>query len=224
MAEIVYVDEESAQANQVVRSAVASKQFTEDQVVSVIPEPTLDETVDLILTYRCKALIVDYRLSEHKADVEFNGVDLVREYQRRFDAFPCFVATSFAGQAIKERIDANIIFPKSDFLKARGNDESLNSELPFFMRVRRKIDEYESFVENSVSEFNELAATSEARELTVKEVERLIELDGVVERLGGKSTALPEHVKNESLATFGDLIEKAEALIARIKEEIGEEG
>ena len=222
MAELVYVDEQESQANQVVRSAVASGHFAEDQVAAVLPEPTLEATIESILAHHCRALIADYRLSEHMAEVEFNGAELVREYQRRFDRFPCFVATSFAEEAIQESIDTNIVFPKSDFLLAGSSGESFDTELPFFLRVRRKVDEYGSYVEATVAEFNELAEAGEQGKLTVQQVERLVELDGVVEALRGKSVAVASHLKGKPLAAIGDLIERTEALAERVRRELGE--
>ena len=223
MAELVYVDEQESQANQVVRSAVLSGHFAQDQVAALLPEPTLEATIELILAHHCKALIADYRLSEHMAEVEFNGADLVREYQLRFDRFPCFIATSFAEEAIHEQIDTNIVFPKSDFLlPGGGSAESLDTELPFFLRVRRKVDEYGSFVETTVAEFNQLAEIGEQGELTAQQAERLVELDGVVEALRGKSVAVPKHLKGEPLAAFGDLIGRAEELAERVRRELEE--
>ena len=220
MAELVYVDEQQSQGHQVMRSAVASGQFTADQVTMILPEPSLEATIESIVAHHCKALIADYQLSEHMAEVNFNGADLVREYQRRFDGFPCFVATAFAEEAIQESIDTNIIFPKSDFLRAGGAGETLDPELPFFVRVRRKVDEYESFVETTISEFNDLAAASEQGGLTVQQAERLVELDGIVERLRGKNAALPSHLKGKSLVAFGDLIDRAETLAERVRLEL----
>ena len=116
MAELVYVDEQLTQANQVLRSAVVSKQFAKNDVASVIPASTIEETIDMILEFQCKVLITDYRLSDHKADVQFSGVDLVREFLKRFERFPCFVTTSYANEAVNDVLDTNMIFPKSDFL------------------------------------------------------------------------------------------------------------
>lgn len=223
MAELVYVDEQPSQANQVVRSAVASGQFSAEQVAIVLPDTSLEGTIDLILAHHCKVLIADYRLSEHMAGINFNGVDLVKEYQRRFDRFPCFVATSFAEEAVRESVDTNIIFPKADFLRGGGASEASDSELPFFVRVRRKLEEYESFVEATVAEFNKLAKRKEDGELTDRQAGRLIMLDGVVERLGGKNAALPSDMKGRSLSAFGDLIERAEALAERVKLELEKE-
>ena len=223
MAELVYVDEQRSQGRQVVRSAVASGQFSEEQVAAMLPEDTLEGTIDVILAQHCKALIADYRLSEHMAGVDFNGVDLVREYQRRFDGFPCFVATSFAEEAVRESIDTNIIFAKSDFLRARVGVEGSEPGLPFFVRVRRKLEEYESFVDATIAEFDRLAKRGEQGELTIQDAERLVELDGVVEKLRGKDAALPAGVKGKSLAAFGELIGRAEALAERVRLELGDE-
>ena len=223
MAELVYVDEQRAQANEVVRSAVASGQFSKEQVAAVLPEHTLEATIDVILGFHCKALVADYQLSEHMAGVDFNGVELVKAYQKRFDGFPCFVATSYADQAVQESIDTNIIFPKSDFLRAGKESEAREPELPFFVRVRRKLEEYESFVERTVAEFNRLAEASERGELTIGDAERLVELDGVVERLRGKDAALPNRLKGSSLTVIGDLIDRAEVLAERVRLELGDE-
>ena len=74
--------------------------------------------------------------------------------------------------------------------------------------MRRKVDEYGSYVEAAVTEFNELAEASENRELTALQAERLIELDGMVEALRGKGVAVPGHLKGAPLEVIGDLIER----------------
>ncbi|MDE2916642.1 MAG: hypothetical protein OXM00_05385 [Paracoccaceae bacterium] len=221
MAELVYVDEQHAQANQVLRSAVGSAQFTQDEVVKVIPAASIDETIDVILSHHCKVLITDYRLSEHKADVEFTGADLVREFQRRFDRFPCFVTTAFAEEAADDELDTNIIFPKSDFLSVELTDEPMHaSDLPFFLRVRKKINEYEAFVANTTQELEQLRVKSENEELSAEEAERLIQLDDLVEAMFGNHHAVESHLKRQALDPFQRIIDKAEALILKIEREI----
>ena len=217
MAELVYVDEQETQANQVLRFAVGSKQFTQDEVAMVIPSATIDETIDIILEYNCKVLIADYKLSDHKADVEFTGADLVREFQRRFARFPCFVTTSFTDEAINEDIDTNMIFPKSDFLSS-GEE----SELPFFLRVRKKIAEYESYVNSINKELDKLRAKSETEPLSAEEAQKLIELDDMVEAVYGQHLAVESHLKKQALKTFEGIIDKAEALIKKIEDELEE--
>ena len=221
MPELVYVDEQPAQANQVLRSAVASEQFAQGQVAPVMPASTIDETIELVLAHDCKVLVTDYRLSEHKADVQFTGADLVRAFQQRFDRFPCFVTTAFAGEAIDEKLDPNIIFPKSDFLDGeRAGRPDYPSELPFFVRVRKKMAEYDAFVSDSKEEWNVLARKNEAEGLSAEETERLLELDDIVERLSGKDVAVEKHLKREALEPFSRIIESAEALVEQIEREL----
>ena len=126
MTEIIYIDEQLDQRWEVIRAAVHSGFFTQDQVEAIEPSNSLDETIDTILGYKCKVLITDYRLNEHKAGVEFNGIDLIREFQKRFDMFPCFVTTSFAGAASEDGFDINIIFPKSDFKDSNNRASTLS--------------------------------------------------------------------------------------------------
>ena len=222
MVELVYVDEQPGQAHQVLRSAVASDQFTMDQVAEVTPAPGIDETIELILAHECKVLITDYRLSEHKADVEFTGADLVREFQRRFDRFPCFVTTAFAEEAVDEPIDTNIIYPKSDFLGGDAvAEEDRVSDLPFFVRVRKKITEYDTYVSEAVQEWNDLLAKNEAEGgLNAQDTERLLELDDALEALHGKHVAVEGHLKRHAMESFDRIIEKAQVLIDRIEDEI----
>ena len=221
MAELVYVDEQQAQVDQVLRSAVVSGQFTQDEVRRIIPAASIDETIETILSYHCKVLITDYRLSEYKADVEFTGTDLVREFLQRFERFPCFVTTSFAKEAVDEALDTNIIFPKSDFLDGNLAGKSLSaSELPFFVRVRKKIGEYETFVERTTQEWKQLAERSEKEELSAREVERLIQLDDLIEALNGKHVSVESHLKTQALKPLQRIIDATEALAEKIEKEI----
>ena len=224
MSKLVYVDEQPAQANQVLRKAVASEQFSEDEVVAVSPATSLSETVELILEQDCRVLITDYRLSEHMPNVQFSGVDLVQEFQRRFVGFPCFVTTSYAREAVDDTIDINIIFPKSDFLgEDPGVDPETRTELPFFVRVRKKISEYESFVTATMDEWTELASKAELQPLTAEEVEKLLKLDDLVESIDGRHIAVEGHIKRNALQTFERIIEKAEQLIEKIEDELQSE-
>ena len=221
MAELVYVDEQKQQSNEVLRSAVASAYFTKQQVTAMLPESDIDGTIERILAYDCKVLVTDYRLSEHKADVTFNGAELVQEFQRRYDRFPCFVTTAFASDAVVEPIDTNIIFPKSEFLGTdNATAEVQLSDLPFFLRVRKKIDEYEAFVQETEREWKRLALKNSNDELNAHEAEKLLELDRQLEALNGKHVAIEPHLMGNPLKTFEQLTEKAELLIDRIENEL----
>ena len=222
MKELVYVDEQEGQGYQVLRSAVASGQFTKEQVVSILPEASIEKTIDKILEYECKVLISDYRLSEHNSKVQFNGVELVKEYQIRYYRFPCFVTTAFAEEAIDENIDTNIVFPKSDFLGIELNSIS-GSDLPFFNRVRKKILEYDTFVSRLNEEWESLIDKKENnKNLNAKETQRLIDLDTKLESLNGRHLAVAKHLKDDdTMKTFNHMIQETKKLIEKIENEIG---
>ena len=219
MAELVYIDEQKAQAGQVLRSAVASGEFTQDQVWAISPESTLEDTIQQVIELHCKVLITDYRLSDHKPDVEFNGADLVRAFRDRFADFPCFVTTSFPDQAIDETLDTNMVFPKSDFL---NREEARNSDLPFFKRVRKKIAEHDRQVEAAKAELERLSSQALERDLDAGETQRFIDLDGYLESVLGAQFAIERHVKVRALEPFDRLIGQTEELIEKIKSELGQ--
>lgn len=217
MAELIYIDEQKAQAGQVLRRAVASGEFTQEQVYALEPESTLEGTIQKILELHCKVLITDYRLSDHKPDVEFNGAELVREFRDRFADFPCFVTTSFPDQAIEETIDTNLVFPKSDFLDREPQE---NSELPFFKRVRKKISEYERQVADAQSELQALSKLAIERDLEAHEAQRLLDLDSYLESVLGAQYAIEQHIKKRALEPFDRLIGQTEVLLNKIKSEL----
>lgn len=219
LAELVYIDEQRAQANKVLRSAVASGEFTQDQVCAIVPESTLEDTIQQIIELHCKVLITDYRLSDHKDDVEFNGADLIKAFQDRFADFPCFVTTSFPDQAVDETLDTNMVFPKSDFL---NREEARNSDLPFFKRVRKKISEHERQVADAQAELQRLSEQAFERDLDASETQRFLDLDSYLEAVLGSHYAIEQHVKRRALEPFGRLIGQTEDLIERIKNELGD--
>lgn len=215
MVDLVYIDEEPAQGRRVIRSAVQSGFFDQDQVEFIPPLNTIEETISRLLEYDFKVLITDYRLSDHNPQVTFNGTDLITAFRERYMKFPCFVTTSFAEEAAGELIDTNLIFPKSDFI---GQDTT--SELPFFSRVKKKISEYENYTSEIESQYQIIVTKSEQQDLTSDEVEELIRLDGILESLLGNDFSMPSHLKDKALRPFGQLIGATERLVDRIEAEL----
>lgn len=222
MAELVYVDEQPGEGHRVLLSAIVSKQFTEDQVVHVEPAADIDETIRLIRSHGCKVLITDYKLWEHNAEVNYSGAKLVEKFRQQYDRFPCFITTSFAGEAVNEPIDTALIFPKSDFIGKSKSKQEKKSDLPFFVRVRKKIDEYDAFVHGAMEEWRNLLKKKEDNGgLNAQDAQRLLELDNILEALHGKHVAVEGHLKSDdTLQLFEKLIDKTQVLIDRIENEI----
>ena len=216
MTELIYIDEQSTQSREVLQAAVGSGFFTQNQVETLEPSNSVDETIDKILDYDFKVLITDYRLYEYNADVEFSGIDLIVEFQKRFFMFPCFVTTAYVVEASSAGFDINIIFPKSDFLEANNKV----SELPFFERVRKKIEEYEHSLEQKKSKLQELTEKMKTEDLSASDVQKLLDLDSQLEAMLGANHSIEKHLKEEAMKPFRNLISKTEDLIEKIEEEL----
>ncbi len=219
--DLLYIDEEQSQRSKVVRAADRSVFFTKDQIDVLAPKQTLDDTIQEIVDRKCKILISDYNLSENDPDVEFNGLELVQEFRRRYNSFPCLVITSHIDQAIAEHIDSDIIFPKSDFLD-QDKDERSQSDFPFFQRVRMKIDDYKRLVERKEERLKELESKRQKHLLNSNEIEELIEIDSFLEASLGSHSSIPKHLKEKALGPFSDLVSKTEQLLEKIEKEISE--
>ena len=102
----------------------------------------------------------------------------------------------------------------------KASDATHESELPFFVRVRKKIEEYEAFVSSTTGELENLVNKSRTEQLSAQETERLIQLDDLVEAFNGRHLAIENHLKRQALEPFHKIIKKAENLIQRIEDEI----
>ncbi len=217
MAELVYIDEQPAEGRKVLGAAVNSGEFTEDQVVAIEPLNSIDETINKILEYNCKVLISDYYLSEYQRDVNFNGVELIREFQARYLMFPCFVTTAYAAEAVKSDYDINLIFPKSDFLQKKT---AKKLEFPFFRRVRKKIIEYEKLLENTRARIQELKTKYETDNLSEAETQEFFSLDTQLEMMLSRQHCIDEQLKREAIEPIRNLVSKTEELIEKIEKEL----
>jgi len=221
MTVLLYVDEEPEQGNRVIRMAALSGHFAEDEVETILPESTLDAMVDVVAQSRCQVLITDYRLAEHQAGVQYNGLDLIHQVAQRFGDFPCFLTTNFVGQALGQMHDVNLIFPKMDYL---GTAERVESELPFFRRVRAKVDEFHAQRAILEQEFEELRLAAQSGTLDAEKLQRLLDLDDQLEKALGGRNAIPRIVKEKALGPFNALIGRANSLIGLIEAEMNSSG
>jgi hypothetical protein len=220
MVELVYVDEQPEQGNSVIRAAVQSKFFEQNAVIAIEPRPTLEETMAAIDDLKCKVLITDYRLSEFAPNVTFSGTDLVARYQSLHVGFPCFVTTSFANDAADEAVDVNLVYAKSEVLLAPDADRPL----PFFHRVRKKIEEHESLLVTLTDRHAELLAKLTSDGLSEKETDELLNIDSRLETLFHSECVMTPDLKRLALQPMAELISKAEQLIADISIELNQDG
>ena len=218
MVDLIYVDEQPDERNKVVRRAVQSGEFSHEQVRAIAPKQSLVETIDVVVEFRPRVLITDFRLSEHSPYIEFSGTDLVRAFREKYAEFPCFVTTSFAGEAADQDIDTNLVFPKGDFLDRRLQEQG---GLPFFKRVKSKINRYERSIADAEFELEALVYRQRTERLNSHEVERLIELDSFVESTIRNDQRLPKNLKHAALKPFNDVTRRLDAILNELEVNLG---
>ena len=221
MVELLYIDEQLNQRNAFIRAAVSSGFFEENQIELIEPSKTIEETIKKILEYQLKVLIVDYRLSDHDANVQFNGVQLVKTFQERFVKFPCFVTTAFPLEAAQDNYDINLVFPKREFLDIENDSRP---DLPFFQRVRGKISEYENMIDQMQERIIELQEKMNQQNLSSSEAQELLDLDNRLEKTLGAEYSIEAHLKQKALEPFNKLLTRTNDLIRRIEGELGDNG
>jgi len=219
---LLYIDEEEDQGRRVVLAAALSGHFGDDEVQMAIPEPDIETMLEKIIESRCEVLITDYRLNEYKADVQYSGLDLIQAMQTHFEGFPCFLTTNYVPHALEKLHDVNLIFPKDDYLSEKtASGDKDKSKLPFFLRVRTKIDEYRADRRKLEEAFHKLYERSLGEVLGAEELQLLLDLDDRLERaIGGRSVTVPRLLKQDALAPFNNLLRRATDLVAEIEAEL----
>jgi CheY-like chemotaxis protein len=226
MVKLVYIDEQDDQRRAMERAALMSEDFAGNEIQSLDPCLDLHEMVAEIEAHRPDVLITDYRLNEYKAGVTYSGIDLVTSYQARYRNFPCFVTTGFARDAAGEAandVDINTIFSKEDARQTSAADAPANP-LPFFLRVRLKVESYQALISSFETEHHEFKVRLASSLLTPVDIERFLFLDGELEAMLGADHRLPDEIKRLALQPLTEIVEKAEALLAQLEEAHPESG
>ena len=223
MPKLVYIDEQDDQRRTMLRAAILSNEFADGEVQSLDPVPELADMVSQIEDLYPDVLITDYRLTEYKAGIKYSGIELVAAFQDRYKGFPCFVTTGFARDAAgaaASAVDINAIYSKSE-TQIAGN-ESENA-LPFFKRVRLKVDAYHALLQKFEDEHAKLKEKLDATGLTPAETERLLVIDGELEAMLGAQHSLPAEIKRVALEPLNEIVEKAEKLLKDLEKVYGEQ-
>jgi len=186
------------------------------EVVDIPPEPSIQESIDKIFDSNADAVIADYLLNEYRTiidyNVPYNGVELVEEILKQREEYPCFVMTSFDDDAIKSSADVNVVYQKS-ILHGAEKD----SKASFVDRVIQQIKHYRARISDAEEEFRQLIIQTQERNLNAEEESRLKKLDGFLERIVQKHTAIPDSLKDNSLKKdLHKLIENTDKLLEKL--------
>jgi hypothetical protein len=150
--------------------------------------------------------------------VEYNGLDLIREFLSRHEDFPCFLTTNWVGEALNEHVDVNVIFPKSDLDPESGS--AIKTELPFFKRVKAKIEERENIISARERRYLDLQELHARKGLGSAGLQELLDLDDFFESIISKKESVPRIIKEKALEPIDNLLNGAESLLTEIENEL----
>ncbi len=208
---IAYIDEKTDERNNFFSDAYNAG-FREEEIKLVDPEPWKDpeKLIEYVLEDHIDVIIIDYFLSE-VAELNYSGHDLADHLLRLRPGFPCFVLTSFEAKALNDSSDVNLIYSKISSIKF---DRVIN-----FDRVRTQVQNYQTRIEGWEKKLLELLAIPKA-ERTAPQIEKIVELDRLIENaLGGEyklSNRVKEFLREDTEFRKG-LMEKTQELIDEIK-------
>ncbi|MBY7831081.1 hypothetical protein KW441_21035 [Vibrio fluvialis] len=207
---ILYVDEQRDQLDDFQADAELSELF--EEVITLEPQKELAQMVNEIMALKVDAVISDFNLSE-AAIVNYNGDELLNAIQSIRFNFPCFLRTSYEDDAVSYSSDVNRVYVKDDSL-------TLHSEANLFKRVAAQVRAYYRLYDGARNEHSELRAKQFEIGLDIKEAERLLELDDILESYISADQKTPSEVKKNALDRFDKLMESTDKLIEEIESKL----
>jgi hypothetical protein len=213
---ILFVDEVDSEIRRFERYVNSKDTGTvkEFDLVGLTPQDTLDNFLNEIRDEKFDAIITDHKLNEENSNINFDGLDLVREILDETPQFPCFVLTSFDDEAVIHGEDVNIVYIKGLM------DAEDGGRANFLDKIKNQILHYRSRISNAEKELLELIKKSNTKDLNAKEEARLLELDGFIEKSTNKKSALPEQLKGtKNLDELHKLIANTDRLLEELKRE-----
>ncbi|MBK8392873.1 MAG: hypothetical protein IPL23_27995 [Saprospiraceae bacterium] len=188
------------------------------EVIPLYPLGDLEEMIDLIFKINPDAIITDFRLNEMKTDIDYNvpydGVELVEEFLKSRQGFPCFVLTAFDDLAVSASEDVNKVYIKNIL---HNNKEESKAKAKFLDRVINQIEHYQTKLKNAETELIDLLNLRESGKASITDENRIIELDTFLESIiDRKSSIPPEFKKLSNDERLSDLLSKVDALLKKV--------
>lgn len=185
-----------------------------------LPLQTIDDMIESIIKISPDALIVDHRLNEMKTDikynVEYNGTDLVEEFQKIRNNFPCFILTAVDDEAVNQSDDVNIVYIKQVIYS--GSEEKAKAK--FLDKVIRQIEHYKSKIENAEKELRSLLLKRKFNNVDIEIENRIIELDDFLEKSINANLSIPSEYKTLSNSNRLDsIINKVDELLKKLDDD-----
>jgi len=206
---IVYVDENEDAREDFYIDARKSGLFHE--VIILAPEPSLEDMVNELLQIKFEALISDFRLAD-ASPADYDGNQLVEAFLRVRSGFPCFIRTSYDNEALHAADDVNRVYSKE--VDADGG-----LHRPLFERINLQILRHRRQVSDWSEELEQLLAVDRSS-LVAHQIDRIVELDALLEAQMGADHAVAQTAKKSLLD--GNLYQRQSELLAATEDLIAE--
>lgn len=220
---IIFVDEQIEEQNDFKAAFADLIRTGEVNVVTLFPAESLDEMIDTIRQENPDALVSDWNLNEKKDDlpryyvVSYYGSELVEEFLRIREGFPCFIASSYDSDASRSKSikDVNLVYSKE--VDIENHSDNQDKHLTFPQKILLQIEKYRTRIIEAEQSLEQLCTRKrQGDKLTLKEEDELIRLDSFLERAIDATAAIPEEFKKSSnseqlnslISSVNDLLEK----------------
>lgn len=205
---VIYVDEDP-DARKEFELNFLNKEVCD--LVIVHPKFQLNEMVDFIIEEAPEAVVSDFRLKDKEPRVTYDGVDLVKKLKSIKTKLPCFVLTSYEGEAINVALDVNWIHDKEEI------HEDENDRPVFSQKVLQQIYVNKRLQDDLIEQQQELFSKLQENQLTAKEERKLVELSNEIELFIFDDKKIPNEVKSyDGLAKLDSLIKLSNQLLKDI--------
>lgn len=220
MYKVLFIDEEQESIDAFLDFVEESKNASQIEVIEQFPLDDIEKMIEHIISVNPDGIITDFRLNEIKTDVNYNvpynGTDLVQEFRKVRDQFPCFVLTSYDDYAVNESEDVNLVYVKNIL---HSNDEESKARATFLDRVIKQIEHYKSRLSDAEEELKRLIEKRQRGEANHPDEQRIIELDRILEKALDNRATIPDSFKEISnLDRLNTLITKVDELTKKVEQ------
>lgn len=220
---ILFIDEETDSFDDFLDYVEKSTRAGEIEPITQLPLEDLDMMLERIFEISPDAIITDFNLNEKRVDIDYNvpynGTELLEAFLSKRTDFPFIVLTAYDDVAINEVEDVNKIYVKN-ILHKSNKEETTKARATFLDRVIASISHYQSKLKNAEEELLQLLEKKKAGEANYDEEQRIIELDGFIEKSVDKGSSIPNEYKlSSNTDKLGELLNRVDSMINKLNNE-----
>ena len=220
---ILFIDEETDSFDDFLDYVEKSIRAGEIEPITQLPLKDLDMMLERIFEISPDAIITDFNLNEKRVDIDYNvpynGTELLEAFLSKRTDFPFIVLTAYDDVAINEVEDVNKIYVKN-ILHKSNKEETTKARATFLDRVIASINHYQSKLKNAEEELLQLLEKKKADEANYDDEQRIIELDGFIEKSVDKSSSIPNEYKlSSNTDKLGELLNRVDTMINKLNRE-----